>query len=407
MNQTDIHPEMLHPYDPRVNPLPVPEVDICAGPVHTICINAEWWSHLSGMVARLTYRDAWLGTDNEVHDAIESIYKILNVGKPTMSCGCGCGNDGQLTRYNGDGVFQVSNDGGATWTDAPNQDPRNNVTQAPPPVIGEGEDGKCKAANSGVAWFIKEQQDNLKLVEAGAGIAEFGAQIIAFMIATGLAVITGGAGIVLLGAINAFLVGVIASEFEGAFNDAYWDKFLCALYCNMGDDLSFSEAQFQAVKSEMLTESNILARTWMDKFLYAIGAKGLTNAIRLGALGTKSCDSCGCGGCDLTAWSFFDSEGGITVTKTETYWEIQAVPRTGSSLYYVIIKSPNALDCCAFTAIELTSGATTERNAWTHCGDDPDSVVVGLYRDYPLGTGTNGLLYQSAVPFTIAFSTAL
>lgn len=327
MNQTDIHPEMLSPYDPRHTPLPPPDVDICAGPVHTICVNAAWWSHISGMIARLTYRDAWAGTDAEISDAIESITKILNVGRPTM--GCGCGSSGLPTRYTADGTFQVSYDGGVTWVDAPDEDPRNNVTLLPPLTVGEGEDGKCKAANSGVAWFKQEQRDNYALLQANAGLAEIISILVAFIVALGI-VATGGAIGVLVGAIAAFVYSVTATEFNEAFTTAVWDRFLCSLYCNMGDDLSFTEAQYQAVKSDMLTESNFIVRTWFDKFIYVIGAKGLTNAVRIGALGTLDCDGCGCGP-EPTVWFvnamgipsgiFPDEEGVYTVNSgTETLY---------------------------------------------------------------------------------------
>lgn len=64
-----------------------PAVGIADSPVHTICINAEWWSHISGIITQLTYREAWEGTDDEISDAIEAIYEVLNVGLPATDCG--------------------------------------------------------------------------------------------------------------------------------------------------------------------------------------------------------------------------------------------------------------------------------------------------------------------------------
>ena len=163
MSITGAHPEMLHPYDPRFTPQPIPEPDVCAAPTVTITMNQFWWSHVSGMIARLAYRDAWVGTDDEIDD----IYKILDIGGKNMSCGCG--NDGTLSRYTEDGDYQVSYDGGATWVDAPNQDPRNNVTLLPPPPIeGDIADEKCKAANSVVAMFKKHYQDDLSMIWPGS-----------------------------------------------------------------------------------------------------------------------------------------------------------------------------------------------------------------------------------------------
>lgn len=394
MNETDLRPEMLSPYDPRHTPLPPPAVDVCAGPVFTICVNAEWWGHLSGMISRLLYRDAWAGTEAQIDDAIQSIYKVLNVGRPTMGCGCGCGGDGTLSRYNSDGVYQVSYDGGETWHDAPELDPRNNVVQLPPPTIPGGADPKCVAANSGVAWFKKEQRDNYALLQAGAGIAEIAAAIVAFVVALGLAVVSGGAIFVLLGGINAFLTSLIASEFNEAFTDAVWDEFLCALYCNMGEDLTFTEDQYQAVKSKMLTESNLIVRTWFDKFIYVIGAKGLTNAVRMGALGTMSCDGC-CPTCG-DDWNDIPGAGiGVLVGRGAGYVDIQA-QQVGSNWYATAITS--GMDsCCKWDDFEVLSGTITDTNQlWRECGSM--TVHTGpIFGDHCVWE----MQFDSSVPYTV------
>jgi len=67
-------------------PLIPPTVGIDDAPLHTICINAEWWSHVSGQIARLLSRDNWQGTEAEIDSAIQSIYEILDVGLPSSEC---------------------------------------------------------------------------------------------------------------------------------------------------------------------------------------------------------------------------------------------------------------------------------------------------------------------------------
>jgi hypothetical protein len=63
-----------------------PSAGIADSPLYSLCINAEWWSHISGKIRELAYRDAWEGTDTEVEDAIQVIYKLLDVGVPTSDC---------------------------------------------------------------------------------------------------------------------------------------------------------------------------------------------------------------------------------------------------------------------------------------------------------------------------------
>lgn len=63
-----------------------PDTGIFESPVHSICINAAWWSHISGVIAQLTYRDYWSGTESDVDAAVQAIYELLNVGEPNLEC---------------------------------------------------------------------------------------------------------------------------------------------------------------------------------------------------------------------------------------------------------------------------------------------------------------------------------
>lgn len=67
--------------------VPPPATGIFDSPVHKLCINAAWWSHISGMITPLTYEGAWEGTQEEIDDAQQAIFKLLNVGLPTEECG--------------------------------------------------------------------------------------------------------------------------------------------------------------------------------------------------------------------------------------------------------------------------------------------------------------------------------
>lgn len=63
-----------------------PSTGIFESPVHTLCINAAWWSHVSGVIAQLQYDDVWDGTDEEIETARQQIYDLLSVGLPTEEC---------------------------------------------------------------------------------------------------------------------------------------------------------------------------------------------------------------------------------------------------------------------------------------------------------------------------------
>lgn len=63
-----------------------PSVGIHDAPLHKLCINAQWWSHISAQIARLSYPEAWHGTDDQRSDAIEAIFDLLNVGLTIDDC---------------------------------------------------------------------------------------------------------------------------------------------------------------------------------------------------------------------------------------------------------------------------------------------------------------------------------
>lgn len=63
-----------------------PSTGISESPVHTICINAAWWSHVSGVMTQLLSEGAWDGTESQKEAAVQAIYELLNVGEPTPEC---------------------------------------------------------------------------------------------------------------------------------------------------------------------------------------------------------------------------------------------------------------------------------------------------------------------------------
>lgn len=71
---------------PRPHPLPAPNVGIFDSPY--VCfprINAQWLSHIIGMIEVLLAPDSWTGSDTEVWAAQQEIEKLLNVLKNPCS----------------------------------------------------------------------------------------------------------------------------------------------------------------------------------------------------------------------------------------------------------------------------------------------------------------------------------
>lgn len=74
---SDFDPEVIHPYDVRLDPLPIPEAGIFDAPQVKICINAKWAGHIDGLLDRLLYEDAWVGSDEEISGAFQQIRQLL------------------------------------------------------------------------------------------------------------------------------------------------------------------------------------------------------------------------------------------------------------------------------------------------------------------------------------------
>ncbi len=78
MNVYDMYPEMSGKFDTLgTHPHDIPAVGIFDEPTVKVCINAKWLSHVTGMIERLLYLDAWNGTEAERYSAIDKITKII------------------------------------------------------------------------------------------------------------------------------------------------------------------------------------------------------------------------------------------------------------------------------------------------------------------------------------------
>lgn len=77
MKPADFVPEVRRPFDIRIDPFVPPETGILDSPTVCVRVNGKWASHVDGVLDRLLYRDAWVGTDSEVDRAIGEIRLLL------------------------------------------------------------------------------------------------------------------------------------------------------------------------------------------------------------------------------------------------------------------------------------------------------------------------------------------
>lgn len=357
MRAADLVPEIMSPYDVRHVPLPPPAPGIFDCPTVQVCINSFWVSHLDGLLERLIYRDAWLGTEDEIDRAIGEINKLLAAFKEcNMSCGCG----ESLSRLTADGVYQESDDGGVTWHDAPEHDPRNMPPQLPPLPGENGTDKKCAAANSIVGYVKMQYDQQLAARQSDATIADFEAILAGLLLLLGL--VTGGLMFVLGAAIAVIVANVTAEAFEAAFTEDVWKHMVCALFCNMSDDGSISAAQINAAREKFNQTESGIAYTWTMGMFNAMGTGGMNNAAKLGMTAGVDCSDCDCTDpCDnLHEWHVSSLGGdrgfGVDLSYGDNYVEVTSEFYSGDGAHYITLSTDDPNICCTLSSIEVISG---------------------------------------------------
>lgn len=212
-------------------------------------------------------------------------------------------------RYNADcDCVQTSYDGGATWTDTPNADPRHYDGFRLAPVTGD--DPQCLAAGN--------MTDKLKFIldTIITSATIFGA---ATAVVNVILVFAPAEGILLdlILAICEALFDAGLAAVNAALTSGVYDQLLCILYCSIGADGQVSAAQYALIRSHVDDQIGGLAAIAIDYALDQLGEVGLSNAGTLGE-SERDCSGCVCEWFyefDFTlsdgGWNSFSSPGAV------------------------------------------------------------------------------------------------
>lgn len=381
---SELFPELAIPhYDPRAHPHAIPEVGIFDEPVVNLCINTRWIGHISGMVERLAWEDAWLGTDTEKEAAIQEILKFLNacgqsdnIGACNMAC---CNSGAGTTRYrqNANGSFSVSHDSGQTFNDLPAVgSPFEPSFYYPLATAGQGGDVRCNAANAVVSW--------LKLVvnEYHQGLVDVVTVAALGVIFEGLLTLIGLAPFTVWGAIGSTL-GLIAAQrtaddFANAFTSGLWQSVLCSFYCGFNDGGEITDADITNARTDVLANFPGTAGEFISAALGAITAKTAQGMYGAGFRGTLNCADCNCGDC-LTGWTMIPTPTGGTKEIVGGKLRCTTSDVNTDGKYYMTLERDNSADCCTLISVTIVSGGASPQWAWIDCGDtNPTNWQFGL-----------------------------
>jgi len=289
------------------NGLPPLLVDPRSEPLVCIPVNKQWISILIGALNPLRYPEYWQGTLEENKQMREYskqlVIQIMEYGEcGTMPDIQNCCVDVYIIQRI-DPItlqLQISVDNGITWQPAPGSAPTM-IPQYPAPVPFVSQT-KCDAASNGIGhiqdWVAKVTND----FDIAVTLLEFIGLVLVAIADLFLVFLTGGAITAFEAQILALIGGALAAVWNGgkALFEGYWtsdvyQQILCILYCNIGDDGSFTEEQYKSVMVQLRGKmGNGAAKTLFLGMLGAGGRQGLNNFCATGTASESDCSECDC-----------------------------------------------------------------------------------------------------------------
>lgn len=179
-------------------------------------------------------------------------------------------------------------DGGVTFVDYPQGDPRSSTSFLLPARTGT--DIRCDAAANAVKW-LKDFIDQVAglLTEGAAFLTIVNAILYLFDLLADFAVL-----LQLLSDLAETLLGIGAAALTAAFTSTEYDALLCIFYCNMDAQGRVSAASLAAIETAVSADLNTTAALVTNAILADQGEIGVSNAA---AIGSESGDCSGCTDC--------------------------------------------------------------------------------------------------------------
>lgn len=367
-------------------------------PRQCLCIeipnHPDWKAVIAGALGELRYWYNWERTEGREGADCAAVWKKVfdSIDWSDMSCCCDTTNPPQY-QYSVVGVLQVSLDGGATWTDAPNADVRNNSPRFPPISGSDGDDKKCAAA-TGAAKLVKEQVGN----QLTDGMSRYTLdQLIKDWVHT--MIDTSNPFIALATVIANQIFALVIALLIPALTDDVYHKFACALYCSMGDDASFNDAQWADARGKITDDISGIAGVFLEHLVYLLGKVGTTNLVRSAPDSTGDCSDCDCPLPCPERWHIHDEnhvDYGTIIDVGDDYITVQA-SFSYEGRYDIHVQTDDINDCCSVLMVEYLVGHTTA-NFWAECGSS-DFTGGGL--STWVGSCNHYMIGYSDVPFTV------
>lgn len=321
----------------------------------------------------------------------------------------GCCDDGQLHRFTESGIYQSSDDGGVTWVDDPEGDPRNDYVGAPP-LPGDMSSAKRCAAADNVRGLFEQYRDNLiEIVGVTPTILAIIAGIVAFI---GVLVGITGVGIgisVLFLTMAAEMIQIGGTGISGAITFTALNDFRCLVYCNMTDDGELTYDAWQNLLAQIAGTFSGFAETFFYQTVMGMGYIGVTNAGTIGAATAEDCGDCDCE-CQFTV-NFEDGWDVFTINVgTVADGHLNLVPHVfelGTGYYCEI--EIDLLEMCFITTLSVLKDMLNARPGstvsihWEFFDSDHVSVEVANFDNAGIADGTESTLPLAITPVSAQY----
>jgi len=300
-------------------------------------------------------------------------------------------------RWNeGTDTVEQTPDGGETWVETPELDPRYGAGFRRPPLTGE--DARCNAAaRQAAAW---EEVYNIFMESTDA--LQFLAIILQILLA-----LAGGVG-VLIGLIFLIfdaLIFIGKENMEAQFSEEVWDEIMCIIYRNIGEDGQISEAQLSDIYEEIGSTYPGTVYNTLIEIGHLFGEVLLSNA-SVERAETGDCEDCPLCEPTITVWDFqINDQGANTWTwnggefSGGTY--LDPTPAYPKGWYAATQSGANRIglrldiDCVYTNKIRLTVselGAGSNVHVGAQIRRYIDDVSLGVVNWYINPTGVGNLL---------------
>lgn len=334
----------------------------------------------------------WYSETGETVD-FSTIETFKNQLEYKLMSGC-CPDNDAIFRFSPDGTYQRSDDNGETWEDAPLDDPRRDVIEAPP-ISGTDSDAKKCAAADNVRDSYKAMRDNtITILTGSATVLLIIAGLVGAIGGIFASTVVGAAIAPMLFGLAGLLLTLTPESVEDQIDDIALDLFRCMVYCNMGNDGRLSVGGLAELLDDIADSFSGFPETFFYTITASLGEVGINNAATMGVATQEDCEECDCSPACIDPDFIMH---GTLVGQTATSIDIQAVMATYNTItaYWAVYGSLEMDWCCYYCSFAVQSGSIDSGGLYD-CVTGGSAGGAGLKRRVEF--------YSNSSPFVIRYN---